>query len=1127
MKKAKILTIYILLSLLILKTSNINNFYTSRNESDKIVKTSDSSYSGGGYIMNTEAAYAWEEINSTGTLLGNLTQFVVKEVNFTEGGWSFTFYNTLYDKIYVRTQGWMTFTEFGILGYWPIPSIQSFDYDFVALMMTSPSLDISSGGNIYYQFLTSPNRLVIEYSGMYDQMAQLVGDFEVIFYETGAIKFQYKDVYNVFSQSPVIGLDHGDELNYNSYTPDLPMQSKAIEFTFDQMVDPNFGLNFKTNEEFPWIVTQIDEDKLESFYGSDWEDNFGFLSDPLIGDKMKINISSIYENSTDWEISFDLWDWNSRYDTFPSSTGSDNLVYKKDPYTYNHHNLTNIMPLLLPNRTKFYLRRANLSHQYHVSDIMGGVYVSWHELKSIGGDSISIDISSVYNPDGILDKMQIKWDNHTSNEQKTIFNLETLTSWFLEESSLSTQLNDEHWFYMRDANDTIMQTFFGSNWEQLFGIPSNSFSDSKFKMKITSTGENLTHWITNYSLWDCIYRDDAFISPPTLNKSVLYLKEPLNYTEPHIWDPIFPLFLPKPGRMYTDYANLNYSFYSIPDSSSFYPPQLSFFMSTMTESIQARAIYSMDGYLQEIIIRQSEYDFMTGTTTFIPVLTISHFTEGAVPSYVGINPGETYSYGIFNCSKVYPYGYSQYKRMNITIDYISGEDFYLERVLTLINFSFLSASDVWGDDIDPYAALGVPISEINYIFPNSSENIYLFTSPPLFFEIGVDWGDYVVALEAVLKQLISPGYDIVIVNLTNGFMISQEYMPGQFGDQIYKYTSNGVLETISFVMDGKEFYTIRLNDFDYVMEGCDIYDPIITINSPTPNSFHDSQPPPVDLSIEEHYLDTVWYNLDNVSVQTSNYTYTGSIPQGVWDQVGNGTVTITFYANDTNGNEGFAYVIVNKDIFAPDITINSPADDQEFTDTAPTFDLTIIETNLDSIWYSFDDGVTNYPCGISGQIDGTVWDSLADGILTLRFYAYDLAGNVDYSEVNIEKDVTAPDITINSPTHNQEFTDTAPTFDLTIVDPNLDSIWYSFDNGITNYPCGISGQIDGTGWDSLAEGMYTLRFYANDTFGYEGYSEVIIIKTSEIIPGFPFYGIAIFLSIGIIAIIPQLRKKIK
>ncbi|MFX1359628.1 MAG: hypothetical protein ACFE8T_04735 [Promethearchaeota archaeon] len=40
-------------------------------------------------------------------------------------------------------------------------------------------------------------------------------------------------------------------------------------------------------------------------------------------------------------------------------------------------------------------------------------------------------------------------------------------------------------------------------------------------------------------------------------------------------------------------------------------------------------------------------------------------------------------------------------------------------------------------------------------------------------------------------------------------------------------------------------------------------------------------------------------------------------------------------------------------------------------------------------------------------------------------------------------------------------------------------------------------------------------------------SQTTITKTSEIITGLPFYGIAIFILIGAIVIIPQIRKKIK
>ena len=230
-------------------------------QTESIPKSSSSS--GGGYLMDTDANFNWEEINTTGTLMGISSQDNgVENISFSEGGWNFTYYETEYDIIYVRSDGWMTFPEFNNMGFWPIPSLRSFDYDFVALLMVVNGLNPDIGGDIYYEFLTSPNRLIIEYSQIYDDPSlfngdspQLVGDFQVIFYENGTIKFQYKQVFDVLSQPPNIGLDHGDRLNYNSFTAELPLISKAIQFTFDEMIYPNYGFEMKENDEYEYILT--------------------------------------------------------------------------------------------------------------------------------------------------------------------------------------------------------------------------------------------------------------------------------------------------------------------------------------------------------------------------------------------------------------------------------------------------------------------------------------------------------------------------------------------------------------------------------------------------------------------------------------------------------------------------------------------------------------------------------------------------------------------------------------------------------------------------------------------------------------------------------------------------------
>ena len=116
-------------------------------------------------------------------------------------------------------------------------------------------------------------------------------------------------------------------------------------------------------------------------------------------------------------------------------------------------------------------------------------------------------------------------------------------------------------------------------------------------------------------------------------------------------------------------------------------------------------------------------------------------------------------------------------------------------------------------------------------------------------------------------------------------------------------------------------------------------------------------------------------------------------------------MTIRFYAQDNKGNEGHAEVTVLKDTIAPNITINSPIQDQEFGSDAPTFNITITELNLDTMWYVIvSDGTTKHIItSTTGSIDGSVWNSLTDGTITIRFYVNDTAGNEVYSEVSIEK----------------------------------------------------------------------------------------------------------------------------
>jgi len=90
---------------------------------------------------------------------------------------------------------------------------------------------------------------------------------------------------------------------------------------------------------------------------------------------------------------------------------------------------------------------------------------------------------------------------------------------------------------------------------------------------------------------------------------------------------------------------------------------------------------------------------------------------------------------------------------------------------------------------------------------------------------------------------------------------------------------------------------------------------------------------------------------------------------------------------------------------APVITINSPSSGSVFGVSAPTFDVTIVDTTLASMWYTLDGGLHNYTFTENGTIDQSAWDALLDGSVIIRFYAIDIVGNTAFEEVSVIKNI--------------------------------------------------------------------------------------------------------------------------
>jgi parallel beta-helix repeat protein len=88
--------------------------------------------------------------------------------------------------------------------------------------------------------------------------------------------------------------------------------------------------------------------------------------------------------------------------------------------------------------------------------------------------------------------------------------------------------------------------------------------------------------------------------------------------------------------------------------------------------------------------------------------------------------------------------------------------------------------------------------------------------------------------------------------------------------------------------------------------------PFIVINLPVANEIFGSLSPAFNVTVDETYLDSAWYTLDN---GVTNATFTGLfgyINQEIWNSVLDGPVIIRFYARDIFGNERSEEVTIIK-----------------------------------------------------------------------------------------------------------------------------------------------------------------------------------------------------------------------
>ncbi|MFX1502421.1 MAG: hypothetical protein ACFFDH_15780, partial [Promethearchaeota archaeon] len=267
--------------------------------------------------------------------------------------------------------------------------------------------------------------------------------------------------------------------------------------------------------------------------------------------------------------------------------------------------------------------------------------------------------------------------------------------------------------------------------------------------------------------------------------------------------------------------------------------------------------------------------------------------------------------------------------------------------------------------------------------------------------------------------------------------------------------------------------------------------PSIQINSPINYSLYGKIAPNFSITIVDGLANYTWYEfIDTGEISNpielkgeANEILIGTFNQSLWDKLTNGTKTIRFYANNTLGEIGHTDVIVRIDAFTPTVIINSPTNNTNWN-SPPPINVTTFDPNFDSLWYRV--GTTNITLTNNTEelLDINIWNSLLQGEFQIYIYANDSLGNLNDTYIIIGyKDTIAPTIMINSPTNNT-YWNSPPSINITVFDPNFDSLWYRV--GTTNITLTNNTEelLDTNIWNSLPQGEFQIHIYANDSFGY-------------------------------------------
>lgn len=203
-----------------------------------------------------------------------------------------------------------------------------------------------------------------------------------------------------------------------------------------------------------------------------------------------------------------------------------------------------------------------------------------------------------------------------------------------------------------------------------------------------------------------------------------------------------------------------------------------------------------------------------------------------------------------------------------------------------------------------------------------------------------------------------------------------------------------------------------------------------------------------------------------------------------------GAHVITVEALDLAGNRANSTnLTLTVDVTVPVVTITSPINNTNTSDTTPQINFTITDNLASTLNFTvFVDGAANGQTGtVANDSDtGLNITALAEGTHLIIVEGLDLAGNRANSTPNtLTIDTTNPVVTITSPANNTNTSDTTPQINFTITNLASTLNFTIFVDGTPNGQTGTVPNATNTGLNltTLAEGTHIITVEGLDQVG--------------------------------------------